>query len=210
MTSYGDTLEAPLGDEEFQRHQPDNDYGEQNGHISPQNGIMSPQNNNHEPSPMPNEGFMKYNDNPEKNLKPSQINQVNQSQSTNGTITNRSHDSHNQSQRIKYGSEQNYQEAPMLHNGQKSQSLSLEYGKTIRLLRNGDEFYRGHKFVINSRKYRYFDVFMDDISNDLNANFGAIRKIHTPTGGHRIKSLDQMEDGKTYVAAGNSRFVKLK
>lgn len=207
MTSYGDTLEAPLADEEFQLHQP-NDFGEQNDHISQPNGIISPQNNN-EPSPLPTEGFMKYNENLEKNLKPSQINQVNQSQSTNGAITNRSHDS-NQQQRIKYGSEQNYQDPPMLHNGQKSQSLSLEYGKTIRLLRNGDEFYRGHKFVINSRKYRYFDVFMDDISNDLNANFGAIRKIHTPTGGHRIRSLEQMEDGKTYVAAGNSRFIKLK
>ena len=100
---------------------------------------------------------------------------------------------------------QNYQD--MNPNGK---NLSLEYGKTIRLLRNGDEFYRGHKFVINSRKYKYFDVFMDDISNDLNANFGAIRKIHTPINGHRIKNLEELEDGKTYVAAGNSRFIKIK
>lgn len=99
---------------------------------------------------------------------------------------------------------QNYQDV------NPGKTLSLEYGKTIRLLRNGDEFYRGHKFVINSRKYKYFDVFMDDISNDLNANFGAIRKIHTPVHGHRVKSLDEMEDGKTYVAAGNSRFIKIK
>ncbi len=97
-----------------------------------------------------------------------------------------------------------------LSNNDRQKSLSLEYGKTIRLLRNGDEFYRGRKFVINSRKYRYFDVFMDDISDVLNSNFGAIRKIHTPINGHRVKTLDQLEDGKTYVAAGNGRFIRLK
>lgn len=97
-----------------------------------------------------------------------------------------------------------------LNNSDRQKSLSLEYGKTIRLLRNGDEFYRGRKFVINSRKYRYFDVFMDDISDVLNSNFGAIRKIHTPVNGHRVKTLDDLEDGKTYVAAGNGRFIKLK
>jgi hypothetical protein len=88
-------------------------------------------------------------------------------------------------------------------------NLSLEYGKTIKLLRNGDEFYRGQKLVINSRKYRYFDVLLDDISDSMNARFGAVRRIHTPTHGHPIKSLDQIEDGKTYVAAGTGRFVKL-
>ena len=94
--------------------------------------------------------------------------------------------------------------------GQGQRSLSLEYGKTIKLLRNGDEFYRGHKMVINSRKYRYLDVFLDDISDHLQANFGAVRSIHTPINGHRIKNLEQIENGKTYVAAGNGRFIKLK
>lgn len=93
---------------------------------------------------------------------------------------------------------------------QSNKSLSLEYGKTIRLLRNGDEFFRGQKVVINSRKYRYFDVFLDDISDNINARFGAVRNIHTPINGHKIKSLDQIEDGKTYVAAGSGRFVRLK
>lgn len=76
--------------------------------------------------------------------------------------------------------------------------------------RNGDEFYRGHKIVINSRKYRYFNVFLDDVSDSLNARFGAVRSIHTPINGHKIQSLDQIEDGKTYVAAGSGRFVRLK
>ena len=91
-----------------------------------------------------------------------------------------------------------------------NKNLSLEYGKTIKLLRNGDEFYSGQKIVINSRKYRYFDVFLDDLSNTLNARFGAVRNIHTPLHGHKIKSLDQIEDGKTYVASGVGKFKRLK
>lgn len=95
-------------------------------------------------------------------------------------------------------------------NGGQQKSLTLEYGKTIKLLRNGDEFYRGQKVVINSRKYRYFDVFLDDLSDMMQARFGAVRNIHTPIHGHKVKSLDQIEDGKTYVASGAGRFVKLK
>mgnify|MGYP001810710717 CR=1 FL=1 len=92
----------------------------------------------------------------------------------------------------------------------RQKNLSLEYGKTIKLLRNGDEYYRGQKVVINSRKYRYFDVFLDDISDSLNARFGAVRSIHTPINGHRVNSLEEIQDGRTYVASGGGRFVKLK
>ena len=82
-------------------------------------------------------------------------------------------------------------------------------GKTIRLLRNGDPFYRGHKFVISTRRYRFFDVFMDDISDTLNANFGAIRKIYT-TDGLLLESLETFEDGQIYVAAGSEKFIRMK
>jgi len=52
-------------------------------------------------------------------------------------------------------------------------------------------------------------AFMDSISDTLNANFGAIRKIYT-TDGHRIRSLDELQDSETYVAAGLERFIRLK
>lgn len=90
-----------------------------------------------------------------------------------------------------------------------SQERQTEIGKTIRLLRNGDPFYRGHKFVISTRRYRYFDVFMDDISDTLNANFGAIRKIYT-TDGQLLENLESFEDGQIYVAAGSEKFIRMK
>ncbi len=189
MTSYGSTLEAPNGGEFFHQEN-DGDqttrsnYNETNGHES----------RSKSKSPQPN-GFMTYRDNEERKQQPSNNN-------------NHTYRPNQNTHRSDNKGENNYHDPAI--NSTKNQGLTLEYGKTIRLLRNGDEFYRGHKFVINSRKYRYFDVFMDDISNDLNANFGAIRKIHTPVNGHRIRSLDELEDGKTYVANGNSRFVKIK
>jgi hypothetical protein len=88
--------------------------------------------------------------------------------------------------------------------------VKLEYGKSIKLLRNGDEFHTGQKIVINSRKYRYLDVLLDDLSNILNARFGAVRCIYTPVNGHRVTDLDNIEDGGTYVAGGGGRFRKLK
>ena len=124
---------------------------------------------------------------------------------------NRQNNNSNQSDPT-YNGFMKYQENGQNYNSNSGsqKSLSLEYGKSIKLLRNGDEFYRGQKYVINSRKYRYFDVFLDDISDKMNAQFGAVRTIHTPVNGHRVKNLEEMEDGKTYVAAGSGRFVRLK
>jgi hypothetical protein len=125
--------------------------------------------------------------------------------SNNNNNNNTNNNSNNNSNNDHHANDVDY--SPERNN---NKSLTLEYGKTIKLLRNGDEFYPGQKIVINSRKYRYFDVFLDDLSNTLNARFGAVRNIHTPLHGHKIKSLDQIEDGKTYVASGIGKFKRLK
>jgi hypothetical protein len=87
---------------------------------------------------------------------------------------------------------------------------NIEHGKTVKFLKNGDETFSGHQVVINSRKYRSFDYFLDDLSKTLNARFGAVRNIHTPVYGHKVRNLEEIEDGKTYVATGYMQFKKLK
>jgi len=153
-----------------------------------------------------------YNQNntPTKNSYGDENNYNNYNQSRNNDYQSQTHrsnrrtnDNPSQNDDYNFGNQQQ-------DNGSNQKSLTLEYGKTIKLLRNGDEFYKGHRMVINSRKYRYFDVFLDDVSDTMNANFGAVRSIHTPIHGHRVKSLNELEDGKTYVAAGGGRFVRLK
>jgi hypothetical protein len=147
-----------------------------------------------------NNAHMYDNDLTPRNDYNQQQHQQSNRQTNNNTVQD-SHRNNNDSEFMKHNPNADFQQ---------QKSLSLEYGKTIKLLRNGDEFYRGQKVVINSRKYRYFDVFLDDISDSMNAQFGAVRNIHTPLHGHKIKSLDQFEDGQTYVASGNGRFKRLK
>ena len=53
-------------------------------------------------------------------------------------------------------------------------SSTLERGRSVRLMRNGDSFFTGRGFVINQRKYPLLDAFMDDASQALRANFGAV------------------------------------
>jgi hypothetical protein len=93
---------------------------------------------------------------------------------------------------------------------QMQRSTTLERGRSIRLMRNGDSFFSGRAFVINQRKYPMLDVFLDDASQVLRANFGAVRCIYTPKTGTRLNDISELEDHRTYVAGGRERFKKLQ
>jgi hypothetical protein len=54
------------------------------------------------------------------------------------------------------------------------------------------------------------DVFLDDASQALHANFGAVRCIFTPKNGTRLHDISELEDHRTYVASGGERFKKLQ
>lgn len=54
------------------------------------------------------------------------------------------------------------------------------------------------------------DVFLDDASQTLRPNFGAVRCIYTPKHGTRLKDIAEFEDHRTYVAAGKEKFKKLQ
>ncbi|CAF0808970.1 unnamed protein product [Didymodactylos carnosus] len=88
-------------------------------------------------------------------------------------------------------------------------SSILERGRAIRLLRNGDAFFQGRSFVINQRKYPMLEVFLDDASQTMRANFGAVRCIYTPKTGTRVRDISDFEDHHTYVAGGAEKFKKL-
>ncbi|XP_067857586.1 doublecortin domain-containing protein 2-like [Heptranchias perlo] len=81
--------------------------------------------------------------------------------------------------------------------------------KSVRVYRNGDPFYAGRKFVINERQISTFEAFLKEVTNGLEAPFGAVRNIYTPQQGHRVYQLEELDTGKQYVAAGKERFKKL-
>ncbi|CAF3564224.1 unnamed protein product [Rotaria socialis] len=109
------------------------------------------------------------------------------------------------------GYQQQDQQAYDPRDQQQSQARStiLERGRAIRLMRNGDSFFTGRNFVINQKKYPMLDVFLDDASRTLRANFGAVRCIYTPKHGTQLQDISDFEDHRTYVAAGGEKFKKL-
>jgi hypothetical protein len=83
-----------------------------------------------------------------------------------------------------------------------------ERAKKIKVYRNGDQKFAGKEFIINKRQIRTWEAFLQNVTSDLKTN-EAVRSIRTPTGGHRVKTLDDIEDSKNYVAVGFGRFKKI-
>ena len=111
--------------------------------------------------------------------------------------------------------QQDHHELVPIHHQQQQQQQQqranmLERGRSVKLMRNGDLFYPGRSFVINQRKYPMLDVFLDDASQALRANFGAVRCIYTPKNGTRLHDITELESNQTYVASGGERFKKLQ
>ncbi|XP_037668724.1 doublecortin domain-containing protein 2C [Choloepus didactylus] len=80
--------------------------------------------------------------------------------------------------------------------------------KTILVYRNGDQFYVGKKFVCNRRRMASFEVFLNQLNEEIEVPFG-VRRLYTPTQGHQVQELDGLQQGGKYVAAGRERFKKL-
>ncbi|XP_064597652.1 doublecortin domain-containing protein 2-like isoform X2 [Liolophura sinensis] len=86
----------------------------------------------------------------------------------------------------------------------------IERAKQISVYQNGDEKFPGKRIIINKRKIANFDVFLDHVTDTLRPRFGAVRRLYTPVGGHRVTDLDQViKRGESYVAAGQEKFHRI-
>ncbi|XP_028905873.1 doublecortin domain-containing protein 2C isoform X1 [Ornithorhynchus anatinus] len=79
--------------------------------------------------------------------------------------------------------------------------------RTVLVLRNGDRYYLGKKFVIN-RRVPNFEAFMNQLNEEVEAPFG-VRQLYTPSQGHPVQELEELKQGGRYVAAGREKFRKL-
>lgn len=89
-------------------------------------------------------------------------------------------------------------------------SVDTTPAKHVTVLRNGDGKYEGRKFIISRRRYRTFDSLLSDITHQIGAPFGAVRRLYTPKGSRQIRGIDDLEGGGTYVAGGTERFKKIE
>nr|XP_025962620.1 doublecortin domain-containing protein 2C [Dromaius novaehollandiae] len=85
----------------------------------------------------------------------------------------------------------------------------LAPARTVLVYLNGDPFYPGKKFVVNRRHVPTFEALLAQLNEAVAAPFG-VRALYTPRQGHRLRGLDDLEQGGRYVAAGLERFKKLE
>lgn len=78
--------------------------------------------------------------------------------------------------------------------------------KRVCFYKSGDAQFNGLRMVINNRTFKTFDALLDSLSKKVPLPFG-VRNISTPRGLHAVCSLDQLEDGKSYICS-DTRKVK--
>ncbi|XP_037549863.1 oxygen-regulated protein 1 [Nematolebias whitei] len=78
--------------------------------------------------------------------------------------------------------------------------------KRVCFYKSGDPQFNGLRMVINNRTFKTFEALLDSLSKKVPLPFG-VRNITTPRGVHGISTLDELEDGKSYICS-DSRKVK--
>lgn len=81
--------------------------------------------------------------------------------------------------------------------------------KKIYLHRNGLKDIQPKMLVVNERQIRDFSSFLNRVTSGIKAPV-AVRSIYTPMGGSRIHRLEELKNGKHYVAGGNEHFKKMR
>eukprot|EP01147_Barroeca_monosierra_P007865 gene7865-686_t len=83
---------------------------------------------------------------------------------------------------------------------------TLEHPKTIKMYRNGDLYFPARPVVVNTHVTRNWDAFLDRVTQCVRPNRAAIRIIYNAETGKRVRSFQDLEEGRSYVAAGIERF----
>ena len=81
--------------------------------------------------------------------------------------------------------------------------------KKVYLYRNGTINADAKLLVVNDRQVRDFSTFLNRVTSGIRAPV-AVRNIYTPMHGHKVRSLEELESGRYYVAGGSEQFKKVK
>ncbi|CAI4227058.1 unnamed protein product [Auanema sp. JU1783] len=73
--------------------------------------------------------------------------------------------------------------------------------KKIQVFKNGDVHHPGIRVVINRKQVHDLDVLFIALTERIDLPYG-VKKLYT-TGGKSIKSIEELEDGKDYIASSN-------
>nr|CAB3236361.1 serine/threonine-protein kinase DCLK2 [Phallusia mammillata] len=84
--------------------------------------------------------------------------------------------------------------------------------KKVRFYRNGDRFHQGLVYAISSARFRSFDFLLADLTHRLadKANLPqGVRVVFSIDGAKKINSLQELEQGESYVCASNDVFKRI-
>ncbi|KAM8952498.1 neuronal migration protein doublecortin isoform 1-T1 [Pelodytes ibericus] len=94
------------------------------------------------------------------------------------------------------------------------QALSNEKkAKKVRFYRNGDRYFKGIVYAVSPDRFRSFDALLADLTRSLSDNINlpqGVRYIYTIDGITKICSMDDLEEGESYVCSSDNFFKKLE
>lgn len=74
---------------------------------------------------------------------------------------------------------------------------------------NGDQHGLPKKLLVNPKRDRTYNAFLDYATKVLNPRYGAVRNIMTPEGRHRVRGFDDLQPEGRYVACGREPYKRL-
>ncbi|XP_044156298.1 serine/threonine-protein kinase DCLK2 isoform X1 [Bufo gargarizans] len=93
------------------------------------------------------------------------------------------------------------------------QALSSERkAKKVRFYRNGDRYFKGLPYAVSAERFRSFDGLLMELTRSLSDNVSlpqGVRCIYTLDGTRKITSLDELQEGESYVCASNESYRKV-
>lgn len=85
--------------------------------------------------------------------------------------------------------------------------------KKVRLYRNGDRFFKGMVYAVSPERFRTFESLLAGLTTsaicDKNAMPSGVRHMFSVDGTKKITTLDEMEEGESYVCASTDVFRRL-
>ncbi|XP_070552659.1 serine/threonine-protein kinase DCLK1-like [Ptychodera flava] len=89
---------------------------------------------------------------------------------------------------------------------------SEKKAKKVRFYRNGDRFYKGIVLAVSPERFRSFEALLADLTRTLSDKVSlpqGVRTIFTIDGQRKISTLDELEEGRSYVCASSEVFKKI-
>lgn len=94
------------------------------------------------------------------------------------------------------------------------QTLTTEKrAKKVRFYRNGDRYFKGIVYAVATDRFRTFEALLADLTRSLtdHANLPqGVRYIFTIDGSRKVTSLDELEEGESYVCSSENYYKRLE